>query len=45
MHEFYLIPLWGDGRGCEDPDTVVAIDRFRCVVGRTHGCHRRLHSP
>ena len=44
MHAFYLVPLGADGRGCDDPDAVVAIDRFPCEVGRHHGCDRRLHS-
>ena len=45
MHEFYLIPLWAESRGCDDPDAVVAIDHFPCVVGRHPGCDRRIHSP
>jgi predicted component of type VI protein secretion system len=45
MHEFYLIPLWANGAGFEDPATAVAINQFPCLVGRSHSCHRRLHSP
>jgi pSer/pThr/pTyr-binding forkhead associated (FHA) protein len=45
MYEFYLIPLWADGSGREDPDAVVAIDQFPCVVGRHPGCDRRVHNP
>jgi predicted component of type VI protein secretion system len=45
MREFYLIPLWANARGGDDPDAVLAIDRFPCVVGRHSGCDRRVHSP
>jgi len=44
MHEFYLIPLWMNGRGGEDAE-IIAVDQFPCVVGRHHGCDRRIHSP
>jgi predicted component of type VI protein secretion system len=43
MHEFYLIPLWKNGRGSEDPD-IIAVDHFPCVVGRHPDCDRRIHS-
>jgi len=45
MHEFYLIPLWADGRGRDGPGAVLLIDEFPCVVGRHAGCDRRVHSP
>src|SRR5215470_677293 len=44
MRQFYLIPLWAGGRGCEDPD-IVAVDQSPCVVGRHSACDRRIHSP
>jgi predicted component of type VI protein secretion system len=42
MQAFYLVPLGADGRGGDDPDAVVAIDCFPCVVGRHSSCDRRL---
>jgi pSer/pThr/pTyr-binding forkhead associated (FHA) protein len=45
MHEFYLIPLWANARGGDDPDAALAIDQFPCVVGRHPGCDRRVHHP
>ena len=45
MHEFYLIQLWADGSGREDPGAAVAIDQFPCVVGRHPGCDRRVNNP
>jgi predicted component of type VI protein secretion system len=45
MHEFYLIPLWANARGGDDPDAVVAIDHFPCVVGRHPACDRRINNP
>jgi predicted component of type VI protein secretion system len=45
MHTFYLIPLWANARGGDDPDAVVAIDQLPCVVGRHPDCDRRLHRP
>src|SRR5262249_30577337 len=45
MREFYLIPLWACARGGDDPDAVLTIDQFPCVVGRHPGCDRRIHHP
>jgi hypothetical protein len=45
MREFYLIPLWASARGGGDPDAILAIDRFPCVIGRHTGCDRRVHNP
>jgi pSer/pThr/pTyr-binding forkhead associated (FHA) protein len=37
--------LPADAQRSDDPDTVLAIDQFPCVVGRHPGCDRRVHNP